>query len=308
MDQSSDVRPVFTAPTGTRASAGAQPSGPGGPGRQLYIQTGCDRQHHTVVSRQYAAYPFRLSRVFRLETANPQRAYLYMMNASPGLLAGDDLQIDLQVGPRSQLYLTDQAATKVHSSPQPQQFAHVAYQIRVGPEAHLELVPEPLILFADAYLQQSLEVHLHPTSQVYVSDIIVPGRLARSEYYEFGEYRNRVRLRSLDGTLLVGDAMHLQGRGNPLRQSLFFARFPIMANIMAVLPTVDVPALLHQLEADSSVDSTRCWVGMSPLPNCSGLLIRAMADQVGTLQHYQQSVLNRIRQVTGQPLLPEIPK
>ncbi|MEL6605262.1 MAG: urease accessory protein UreD [Cyanobacteria bacterium J06614_10] len=73
---------------------------------------------------RYMAYPLSVSPIFRLEdngrSASPaqqQRAYLYRMNTSPGLLAGDSLEMSIRLDAGSSLYLADQAATKVHTMP-----------------------------------------------------------------------------------------------------------------------------------------------------------------------------------------------
>jgi urease accessory protein len=77
-----------------------------------------DRIGQTIVSHQYAAYPLSVSPVFRLDgDFDSHRAYLYAMSTSPGLLAGDELNVSLQLAANSSLYLTNQAATKVHSMP-----------------------------------------------------------------------------------------------------------------------------------------------------------------------------------------------
>ena len=65
------------------------------------------------------AYPLSVSPIFRLEenghATSADRAYLYRMNTSPGLLAGDRLGISLQLAAGAQLYLADQSALKVHT-------------------------------------------------------------------------------------------------------------------------------------------------------------------------------------------------
>ena len=87
------------------------------------------------------AYPLSVSPVFRLEENGSgeslKRAYLYRMNTSPGLLAGDRLAMNLQLSAGAELYLADQAATKVHSMPEAQ--ARVDYRIEVGRSRHARI-------------------------------------------------------------------------------------------------------------------------------------------------------------------------
>lgn len=298
---------------------------------QLDLSLGCDRSQQTFVAHQYTAYPFRLSRVFRLDEGEAKRAYLYLMNSSPGLLAGDDLQIRFKVGRNAQVYLTDQAATKIHSSPQPELIARATYRITVGAGARFEFIPEPIILYANASFEQLTEVTLHPTSQLCLSEIILPGRLARSEYYDFHYYLSRLRVRSLNGDLIFGDAIRLEGQTNPFKDSLFFAQFPIIANLILVLPGVDLDSLSRILEAGAPPDAAQphpsqsvtpkasserqgnscsqaIISGCSVLPNCNGLLVRLMATEVGSIKAYSRYTLGCVRQITGQPSLPPIPK
>ena len=100
-----------------------------------------DRFGNTICQQQYTCFPFRLSPIFRLDGRDSQRAYLYIMNTSPGLLAGDELNISWTLEENTNLYLTDQSATKVHQMNQAEQ-STVTNQIIVKENASLELVLE----------------------------------------------------------------------------------------------------------------------------------------------------------------------
>ncbi|MEM9215360.1 MAG: urease accessory protein UreD [Cyanobacteria bacterium P01_F01_bin.150] len=284
--------------------------------QDFYVRVGCARNSQTFVAQQYTAYPFRLSRTFRLDEGSDKqirdrRAYLYLMNSAPGVFGGDRLNLGLTLEPNAHLYLTDQAATKVHKMPVTDgsdSFAQLSWHITVGAGASLEFVLEPLILYAEAQLSQSTTITLDPISNLFVSEIIVPGRLARSEYYQFREYHNRLRVLSPDGTLLFGDTMRLVGQSNLFKDSIFFAKYPLMANIYTVLPTIDLEQLSHELATNSQLKSSDLLTGFSPLPNCNGLLIKVMGDRVGQIQSYIYDVLSHIRNAKNEPDVPYIPK
>jgi len=124
--------------------------------QQLTLEIGLDQFGRSFVYRQYATYPFRLSRPLRLDPTDANRAYLYIMNSSPGLLAGDRFQIGAKLRDRTSLYLTDQSASKVHLMPLGQ-VARIRYDFEIGAGASLEFVPEPLILYRDANLEQTIQ-------------------------------------------------------------------------------------------------------------------------------------------------------
>ncbi len=277
------------------------------PREQLALRLACDRQQQTFVAQQYATYPFRLSNVFRLEGAASRRAYLYLMNISPGLLAGDRLKIGVRLGQRAHLYLTDQAATKVHCMAAGTD-ARVQYAFQVEAEARLEFIPEPLILYADATLHQTVDITLHSTASLVYGEIIVPGRIARGEQYAFDDFWNRLRVFTPGGDLLFADQMRLTGQHNPFRQSHYCATYPLQSTLVAVLPTVNLAELAEQLQTLPPSDARHLIAGCSPLPNCNGLLVRAMADNLQGLQRYTREFLNRVREMQAQSPLPDIPK
>lgn len=275
---------------------------------QLTLTVGCDRNFQSFARHQYAAYPFRLSRCFRFDAEDPRRAYFYLMNASPGVLAQDNLALSIQLNAHSQLYFTDQSALKVHSMPIAGTSAQVTHQVVIRDQAYLEYVPEPIILFPDAELIQQAQVTLHPTARLFWSEMILPGRLARQECYDFRQYRSRLQVHAPDGTLLFCDAMVLTGQGNPFKQEPLFCALPAMGNVVTVLPGVDLDELTALLSTFEVGESQPLQASYSRLPNCNGLLIRAIAESTSNLKAYINFALRQVRQLTHQPPLPEVPK
>lgn len=275
--------------------------------KQLDLQIGRNRAGRSFVRHQYATYPFRLSRALQLDPLDASRTYLYLMNASPGLLAGDTLQLQVWLDDQTSLYLTDQSATKVHTMPV-DRAAHTSYTLHVGAGANLELVPEPLILYEDANLEQTMQVTLDPTGRLFLSEMVVPGRLARGECYQFRHYCSRLEVTTPAGVLVVADAMRLAGRANGFARQALFAPLPILANLIVVVPNLDLQQLSQALEDIAKARSPQLRLASSPLPNCHGLLVRAMADSVETMKATIRHVLNSTRRLSGQSALPEIPK
>lgn len=271
----------------------------------LEVHIGLDRSGHSFVHRQYATYPFRVSRALRLDPGDADRTYLYMMNSSPGLLAGDALRIRVTLDQKTRLYLTDQSATKAHAMAEGQRAEmHYAFEVKAG--AILEFIPEPLILYRDANVNQTTQITLAPTGSLVLSEILVPGRLARGEFYQFHRYFNRMQVNTPDGELVFADAMHLSGRQNRFATSPLFATMPILANLIVILPEVHLQSLSAALIAIPP--EPECSIALSRLPNCNGLVIRAMAKSVPILKTYIHHALITIRHLSNQPTLPEIPK
>ena len=267
---------------------------------------GCDRGQ-TVCQHQYTSFPLRLSTPFRLEGAGSNRLYHYLINTSPGLLAGDELSLSLQLAANTSLYLTDQAATKVHPMPNSNK-ATVDYQITVDANADLELVLEPVILYEDSILEQNTAIKLHPTAKLFLSETILPGRIAKQEYYDFNYYLNRIKVRDLTGKLLFIDAINLTGKQNQFQNNRLFVSLPVIGNAIAVVPNVDLDLLTTRLENTALAECKNIEVATAILPSNNGLVIRGLSSKTFELKKYFTYVLNCLRSTTESSLLPYIAK
>jgi urease accessory protein len=277
----------------------------------LEVRLERNRFGQTVVSDRYMAHPLRLSRVFRLDAAELHRAYLYITNISPGLLAGDNLSVSLQLEAGTSLYLTDQSATKVHAMPVIGTKAITNLKIEVGSGASLELVPEPLILFADAALEQTTRIQLHPNAELFWSEIVLPGRLARGECYQFRHYFSRLEITSIAEQaerLWFRDTTYLEGKHNLFKHSDLFASKPVLANLIVVQPQIDLEILSKKLENLEAADCPDPIVATSVLPENKGLLVRALASKTLEMKKYIKYALNCTRYLSDRSFLPYIPK
>ncbi|WP_248277246.1 urease accessory protein UreD [Brasilonema octagenarum] len=226
------------------------------------------------------------------------------MSTSPGLLAQDELNVSLQLADHTSVYLTEQAATKVHSMPIAGSKATTNYEIEIGEGATLEFVPEPLIFFTDATLEQSINIKIHPTGRLFLSEMILPGRLARGELYQFNHYFSRLQVSSTCGELWFTDAMRLEGKENLFTKTNLFASSPMIGNIIVVLPEINLEFLSKNVENFEAANCSGLTVASSILPRNKGLLIRAMASGTHELKKFLKNALNCVRRSIDQPLLP----
>ena len=271
---------------------------------QLALALSCADGDRTILSHRYMAYPLSVSPVFRLDERDSRRAYLYRMNTSPGLLANDALRMTLDLGAGSQLYLADQAATKVHSMPAVSSRAVVDYQIRIGERAALEFLPEPIILFADAALKQTTEVALHSSATFCWGEIILPGRLASGEAYQFRECFSRVSVRSPSGALWFTDAMKLEGQENRFRESKLFAEGRVIGTLLLALPEGAEHNLVALGRKVDALATDSLSIASSTLPQKRGLFIRAVSQTTREMQAAFKAAASAVRSLRGEAALP----
>jgi len=154
---------------------------------QLQIKLQQNSLGQTVITHKYSEHPLSISHPFYLDS-NRKRAYLYLGNNSPGLFPRDDLHININLEQNNSIYLTDRAATKIYSNTNTQDIAQVSYKFNIAAGACLEYVPESLILYQNSALEQITKITMDYSSTLFLSEIILPGRLAREEYYQFHSY------------------------------------------------------------------------------------------------------------------------
>ena len=120
--------------------------------------------------------------------------------------------------------------------PDSETHATVHYSINLDKNSTLEFLPEPLILFEDSDLQQTTEIAMHREAGLCWGEIVLPGRLAKGEVYQFRRYLNKTKIRFLDGERWFTETMNLTGKGNRFASSPLFASAPVLGTLILVLP------------------------------------------------------------------------
>jgi urease accessory protein len=129
--------------------------------------------------------------VVRAFAAPDGTSLVHTHNVSGGVLGGDTLETSVEVGPGARAQLTTVGATLAYRSADGRE-ATQSVSIRVGPDALVEYLPDPLIPFAGAVYTQSTTVDLDDRAGLFWWEVVAPGRVARGERFAF----TRVDLRS----------------------------------------------------------------------------------------------------------------
>lgn len=130
-----------------------------------------------------------------------------IVTTSGGLVAGDRLDIRVELAAGAAAHVTASAAEKVYRSTG--RTTTIKQTLSIGPGAALEFLPPETILFDGARLQRETIIDLAPGSAFLGGDIVVFGRRARGERFTGGLLREVWELRR-DGDLVWGDALHLE--------------------------------------------------------------------------------------------------
>ena len=102
-----------------------------------------------------------------------------IVTTSGGLVAGDRLDIHVELAPGTAAHVTASAAEKVYRSTG--RTTIIKQTLSIGPGAALEFLPPETILFDGARLHRETIIDLAPGSVFLGGDIVVFGRRARGE-------------------------------------------------------------------------------------------------------------------------------
>src|SRR5580704_10328777 len=136
-----------------------------------------------------------ISRLARLYQRDPLRVLFpapaagdppvaVIVTTSGGLVAGDRLDIRVELAPGATAHVTASAAEKVYRSTG--RTTTIRQTLSIGPGAALEFLPPETILFDGARLQRETVIDLAPGSAFLGGDIVVFGRRARGERFANG--------------------------------------------------------------------------------------------------------------------------
>lgn len=179
--------------------------------------------------------PLRLQRPFYPEGADC--AHLYLLHPPGGLVSGDDLAIDVNAGPDTQVLLTTPGAGRIYRARTAYQPARQTQrvQLTIATGAILEWLPQPTIVFDGADLLLDLHVDLAPTAGFIGWEVLCLGRPASALPFESGAIEQRWRVYR-DGVPLLHDRLCMAG-DDSLRSAYWGLQGqPVYGTFLAVPP------------------------------------------------------------------------
>lgn len=163
------------------------------------------RGHRTVIAYDRSTVPLRASKSIQLTDSDA--LCVMLLNPTGGLLGGDRLTTDIDLGERAHVVLTTPSASKVYrtrSGPAIHQTT-----VRLAKDSVLEYVPDHVIPHPGSAFRQSLTVNMEQGSRAIILDGFSVGRIARGEKWLFKEFSTNLEVNS-SGRLLCRDRIRIQ--------------------------------------------------------------------------------------------------
>lgn len=250
---------------------------------ELVVVRGSGRTGRSVVSRAYATSPLRW-----LQPANHGRAaWVYASSYGGGLVDGDALTFDIEVGPEAAALVSTQASTKVYRSPRGTSVNTCA---RIAPDGLLVLMPDPVVCFAESRYQQAQTFDVATSGGLVLVDWVSSGRRAAGERWAFEEYSSRAAV-YIDKRLVVHESVALRARDGDLATR--FGRFDVLALVVVVGRTLAAQSgsLLARLGEGAPTRRAEQLLSIAPVGD-TGCVVRIAGRSVEHVGRTVREVLD----------------
>ena len=112
-------------------------------------------------------------------------ALVHLHNVSRGVIDGDYVELDVNLGANSYAQLTTTGATRLYRRYSDRPSATQINQIVIGENAFLEMLPDQVIPFAAAVYRLETHIRLAPGAGLFWWETIAPGRVAAGELFQY---------------------------------------------------------------------------------------------------------------------------
>ena len=196
-----------------------------------FLKTALVRRR-TEVTRALASNPLKF-----LYPRRRDAAWVYTTTFGGGLVAGDHIDLAVEIGDGTSCVLTSQSSTKVYKCPGGK-VTRQTTRATIGNEALLVIAPDPITCFAGSCYQQEQRLDLAMGGNLVLVDWLTSGRRARNERWMFTRYSSRIDIRC-DGRQRFLDSVLLDPTDGPLESPYRFGRFHCVALLVIMGPVYE---------------------------------------------------------------------
>lgn len=255
----------------------------------------------TIIREQYSRVPLLTQRAIYLEETLPEMAYVYIISPSGGILQGDRYRIDITLGKNTYAHVTTQGATRIYKMEK--NYASQIINITVGEKSYFEYIPDQIISFRNSRFYQEVILNIHDNATMIYSEVIVPGRVASGEAFEYDICYLKIIGRNQLGKTRFMDIVKLDPKNENLRTEGILGKFKIVGTTYIVTKAYYVKDLQYEINELIKSDEGRrgnISYGTSVLPARQGIIIRILGNSAEDVKETIFKVVRTARkQIVG---------
>jgi urease accessory protein len=251
------------------------------------------RGGRTVFGRTKAQTPWHALPPIYLDESGS--AYTLLVNPSGGLVGGDELSIELSVGPHAHVLISTPSANRVYRSPSREAVHSV--RITVAQDGILEWMPEHTIPFAGSRFRQEIDVQLGTGATLVLWDAVASGRIAHGERWRFASLHNHIQI-TLPSEATVRERYALTpGRKGGVGLADAWDYVGSLFIIGDAVATDRWSSLETMLAAILDKHDDRTVLGGVSQPPVPGVVVKLVARSAPVLTHILMELWAAVRQV-----------
>ncbi|OTA99637.1 hypothetical protein M426DRAFT_324953 [Hypoxylon sp. CI-4A] len=196
------------------------------------------RSPNNISTLETISYQYPLKLISPTPTAEQKSVLVFLLSYGGGLVAGDQINLSIDVQPNTKLSIVTQGHTKIFRSTATDIITRQNLKVEIKDDAALCLLPDPVQPFESSIYEQAQIFKLTAKASLCLLDWVTQGRTARGENWSLGSWvgRNEVWFAPDAGAgtgtgtaknrLLVRDTVILDGANRPygspsLRESMY---------------------------------------------------------------------------------------
>jgi urease accessory protein len=221
--------------------------------------------------------PLKVVRAFPIPDGG---ALVHLHNVSGGVLGGDQLTLDVEVGSQAYAQLTSTSATRLYQCRPGMPASTQTSNIRIAQDGLLEYLPDPIIPFAGSQYIQHTRIELATGAGLFWWETLAPGRTARDEIFAYTLLQLSLEI-SAEGRSIAIERLKLEPAKQQLSSSVRFGSYRYCGSFYICKAGVDSATWLR-LEQDLSTIAQRLSIpgviswGVSSLV-AHGLVVRVLS-------------------------------
>jgi urease accessory protein len=248
----------------------------------------------TVVKEQYSKVPLFTQRALYLEESIPSMAYIYIISPSGGILQGDRYRMDIKLKNNAYSHITTQGATRIYRMEN--NFATQIVNVVVDDGCYFEFVPDQIIPYRNSRFYQTVNLNVHDNASMVYSEIIVPGRVASGESFEYDICYMKALAKNQKERIRFIDIAILEPKKRNLKTLGILGSFDVVGS-MYILTMAKYVAELNEAINSSVQKFFKISAGATILPYNSGVLVRMLGSVASDLRNAMYEVIRITRKI-----------
>jgi urease accessory protein len=237
----------------------------------------------TVIREQYCKVPLFIQRAMYLEETLPAMAYVYIISPSGGILQGDRYRIDITLSNNAFAHVTTQSATRIYKMER--NFATQMVNVVVEEGSYFEYIPDQIIPFRNSRFYQAVELNVHDNATMIYSEMLVPGRVASGESFEYDICYIKTIARNQVGKLRFMDVVKLEPKKEDLRVEGILGNFDVVGTVYIITREFYIKDLQQEINAKIAGLEGALSGGASILPAKQGIIVRILGKTAGDVRN-----------------------